>query len=93
MSGIIKDDGRTLPDPTLAVTAGPASWPPDYDWHNVADKLPDIPVIVWVSCGGGTALLARYDRYRWENATSIRPLPFIPTWWQHLRLPEFPPNK
>lgn len=72
---------------------GSASGPSDYDWHNVADRLPEMPVIVWVSCGGGTALLARYDRYRWESATTIRSLPFAPIWWQHLRLPEPPPNK
>ena len=77
---------------TLAGATGSASGPLDYDWHKTSEKLPDIAVIVWVSAGGGTALLARYDRYRWESATSIRPIPFPPLYWQHLRLPEPPPN-
>lgn len=62
----------------------------DYNWHKVEDSLPQIPIVVWVSEGGGSALLARWDRYRWENALSVKPLPFAPRYWQHLRLPESP---
>lgn len=62
----------------------------DHDWHKTEDSLPQVGVIVWVSIGGGTALLARYDYYRWISATSIKPLPFYPRYWQHLRLPESP---
>lgn len=62
----------------------------DYGWHKVEDSLPRGGVIVWVSIGGGTALLARYDYYRWISATSIKPLPFYPRYWQRLRLPESP---
>lgn len=62
----------------------------DYNWHKAAEETPPKGIIVWVSTGGGSALLARYDFYRWESATSIRPLPFTPIYWQHLRLPESP---
>jgi len=62
----------------------------DYDWHKASEKLPPNGIIVWVSKGGGSALLARWSHYRWENACSIRDLPFHPVYWQHLRLPDSP---
>lgn len=67
-------------------------FPPDYDWHAVSHSLPEIAVIVWVSKGGGTCLLARYYRHRraWEGVDS-RVLCFSPVFWQYLRLPEPPP--
>lgn len=63
----------------------------DSDWHKVAEQLPPTGLIVWVSQGGGTCLLARYDYYKWESATSIRPLPFAPLYWHPLHLPKAPP--
>lgn len=62
----------------------------NYQWIKCSDDLPDVAVIVWASIGGGTALLARFDSYRWESATNGRPLPFTPIYWQHLRLPDSP---
>ncbi len=62
----------------------------NYDWQKCADGFPTIGIIVWVSAGGGTCLLAQWDYYKWISATGLRSLPFHPIYWQHLRLPDAP---
>ena len=81
------DDERAAALILSAAAKMPAGGEP---WRKCSESLPEIPVIVWVSEGGGTALLARYDRYRWESATTIRQMPFTPIWWKPLTLPESP---
>ena len=77
-----------------ASEAGSVAVEMDYKWKIVKEERPTpFRLIVWVSAGGGSALLARFDRDAgWENATSDKPLPFYPVFWQHLKLPDPPPN-